>query len=290
MDTRLQVGLVLALVVISSSCKEDGGPGGDGDVDSGGGGDVDAGGGVRLDSGPIPPGGVLDGLYTTAVAEIVVEIDYEPGAEPYTGSGLTSGDTWRLFGTNMNALFEAAPRTITYPTTLAGMEDIGAVAGEDHDVDAILALAAAHRDDPSTRARRTYYVVFLDGYFLDGGERRTGVLGVAIGGTGVIAMFKPVIAGTGALTTDTPRLVEQTTLVHELGHVLGFVNNGLPMVTEHQDEEHGAHCTNTDCVMYWQVEGTTAIVDFVTRRIGSSDVVLFGDECLDDARAAATPP
>jgi hypothetical protein len=130
-------------------------------------------------------------------------------------------------------------------------------------------------------------VVFLDGYYLDDGMSRPNVLGVSIGDTGVIAMFKPVISGTGTLTSDTPRFVEQTTMIHELGHALGFVNNGLPMVTPHQDEAHGRHCSNDDCVMYWANESASDVVGFVTRQLGAGPMVLFDDDCLADAAAAA---
>jgi hypothetical protein len=237
-----------------------------------------------------PPGGPpRAGLYTSQVAEVVIEVDYQTGAEPYTGAVFPSGDTWDLFRANLTALFAAAPRTLTFPTTLARMQALPDVSGSSFTVQAILDLAARHRDERDTATRRTFYVLFLDGYVvLDGAERRT-VLGVSIGDTGVVALFKPVIASTGGLGTMVPRQVEQATLIHEIAHAAGLVNNGVPPTSAHHDTAHGAHCTNRDCVMYWLNEGSNDIVEFVTRRVLSGTTVLFGEECLADARAAATP-
>src|SRR5687768_11448819 len=53
---------------------------------------------------------------------VVVEIDYQRGAEPYTGTSVAFGDTWRLFQTNAAKLFEGSGKTVEVPTTLDGMQ------------------------------------------------------------------------------------------------------------------------------------------------------------------------
>ncbi len=71
----------------------------------------------------------------------------------------------------------------------------------------------------------------------------------------VIAMFKDVIASTNSLTNpNTSRYVEQSTIVHEVAHAIGLVNNGISLTSAHQDSPHGAHCTNDRCVMYYTNE------------------------------------
>lgn len=43
-------------------------------------------------------------------------------------------------------------------------------------------------------------------------------------------------------------------LEHEFGHLLGLVNQGSPMQTNHLDAANGAHCINNKCLMYYDIE------------------------------------
>lgn len=38
-------------------------------------------------------------------------------------------------------------------------------------------------------------------------------------------------------------------MLHEMGHLLGLVDNGTPRQSDH--EEHDSHCNNNQCAMYW---------------------------------------
>jgi hypothetical protein len=160
------------------------------------------------------------------------------------------------------------------------------VTGANFTAGQILDLADAHRDQPSLDATATFYVLFLDGFFHDGSAERQDVLGVSIGDTGVIAMFKPVIE-----TTEQPlfpavaRFVEQSTLLHEFGHAIGLVARGVPLTSAHHDEPHGAHCTSDGCTMYFANEGAADLADFVRDRVTTGSSILFGDECLADTDA-----
>ncbi|MEC9439675.1 MAG: hypothetical protein VYE40_01090 [Myxococcota bacterium] len=225
-----------------------------------------------------------EGLFALGVESVTLEIDYQAGAEPYTSFGIlgTSGSPFRLTRANIEALFSVTTPALTIPTEISQMQEVTDVSGEDFDVDTILAIASRWRDGYSTSTDRTFYIVFLDGYFNDDSGRREGVLGVSIGNTGVIAMFKPVID-----STSSPQYVEQTTLVHEFGHAAGLVNNGVDLVHDHQDEEHGKHCSNDDCVMYWANEGASNIGAFVSRYVLDPETVIFDQDCLDDVHAAA---
>jgi hypothetical protein len=150
----------------------------------------------------------------------------------------------------------------------------------------ILALAAAHKAATPAAGTSMFYVYFLDGYFNKGEGSDKNVIGVSLGGTNVLAMFKPVIKSTSSGVAEiVPKYVEQSTLVHEMGHALGFVNNGVPMVTDYQDKEHGAHSNNEDDVMYWLNEGASDLQKFVLKYTESQSVVMWGPEVLADAKA-----
>jgi len=81
-----------------------------------------------------------------------------------------------------------------------------------------------------------------------------------------------------------PRYVEQSTLIHEMGHALGLVNTGLPMKTAHEDPINKHHCNDDKCVMYWTNEGSSDMVNFVKNVITSGSVIMFDAQCLRDSR------
>ncbi len=99
-----------------------------------------------------------------------------------------------------------------------------------------------------------------------------------------MVMFKEVVAGSSAAAL-VRKFVEQSTIVHEMGHAFGLVNNGVPMTTSHQDSAHGAHCTNQDCVMYYLNEGAGDLKTFVQNYLISGQTVMYGSECLNDTRS-----
>ena len=45
-------------------------------------------------------------------------------------------------------------------------------------------------------------------------------------------------------------------LQHEMGHLLGLVDQGTPMVKPHKDAANGSHCNNKLCLMNYLIETT----------------------------------
>lgn len=218
------------------------------------------------------------------IATLRFEIDAMVGAAPQGAmpSGIVDAQAWDLLRVNVDALYAAAPREVVLPQD---EDDIGMLAdpgAEDYDAAALLELADAHRDSPDSDRDLLFHVLFVDGYYAADGVRQPDVLGVSLGDTGVVAMFAPVI-GDGTLS----RFIEQTTLVHEVGHAVGLVDNGAEMVDDHLDDAHGHHCDNPDCVMYWLNEGPEDLRTYVQQYVTGGDAVLFDAACLADAAAAA---
>lgn len=228
-------------------------------------------------------------LYSDAIKRVVIEIDYATGAEPYTGNIVLFGDIWGVFTTNAERLFLGSGKELTIPTELSEMEELTDVKGTEFTGKAILEVAAAHRAMLSAGDTATFYFLWLPGYYHDGETVRKDVLGVSLGSTGVLAMFKPVIASTGiGPGSSIEKHVEQATLVHEFGHAIGLVKNGIELASPHHDEPHGAHCSNQDCVMYYAIEGTSGAVEFAGKLAMGQSAVLFADDCLADVDAAIT--
>ncbi|HEU4611988.1 MAG TPA: hypothetical protein VFS15_07915 [Kofleriaceae bacterium] len=249
----------------------------------GGGGDDD-GMGVDAASGG---GSGAAGVFDPSIDSVVVEIDYETGQEPYTGPILGFGDTFDPAVTNLDRLFSGT-KQLTVPRTLAEMEDIGAIDDEDITVDDLQAIAQAHRNTYDSETRRSYYVVFLSGHFSDASGPQNFVLDVSVGNT--VAMFKDVIRSTDIVVApNVVRYVEQSTLIHELAHSIGLVDNGVPMALSHDDAAHRPHCNNPDCVMYWQNEGSSDAVKFAQQQLVTGSSILFDAACLADVDAMTAP-
>lgn len=101
--------------------------------------------------------------------------------------------------------------------------------------------------------------IFLDGPY-SGNTDDSQYLGVAYHNMSLAVFQETVIENSGGLTQPSRTKLESTIINHELGHIFGLVNNGTPMIEDHQDDQHGNHCDNTNCLMYYAVE-TTDIVD-----------------------------
>lgn len=220
-----------------------------------------------------------------------IKVYYQDSAEPYHGDNVGSVfKTWGLTENNLKKIFEEREQeiTLTIPKELNEMTEISNPKQDNWSSSQILEVARAnnHLDKNEETKEGTFSIIFLDGYFVgDDAIENRGVIAVSLNGTNVIAVFKPVIETMANGNERLGSFVEQSTIVHEMGHALGLVNNGVGLTSPHQDEEHGAHCTNTDCVMYWQNEGRSNLVTFVQNFMNNGNVVLFGDECLQDFKS-----
>ena len=116
---------------------------------------------------------------------------------------------------------------------------------------------------------KTYRTVYTAGsqlgvYFLytDGGFSTANVLGLAYRNTSMCLLGKTIHDNSGGIGQASRTKLESTVLEHEFGHILGLVDLGSPMQTNHKDAAHGNHCNNTNCLMYYASE-TTDILGFL---------------------------
>ncbi len=98
--------------------------------------------------------------------------------------------------------------------------------------------------------------------FTDGGYAETNVLGVAYRNTSMSILGKTVHDNSGGIGQASRTKLETTVMQHELGHLMGLVDVGTAMQTNHKDASHGSHCNNNNCLMYYASE-TTEVLGFL---------------------------
>lgn len=220
-------------------------------------------------------------IFSDSVTQFKVSVFYEAGADPYTGILTLTNTTWDVTRVSYEQLFSThTGRTVSVPTTLGAMTAIADQNKTTWTGIELLDLAKQIAPSLSTGTTVNMTVIFLNGLY--NGSNST--LGVQFTGYPYAFVFKDVVTGVGGGAT-AQRYIEQATVVHEIGHAVGLVNNGVPMVVGHEDSAHKHHSTNTNCVMYWAVTSTTDILTFVGNYVTGNALNLFGSESLQDGRA-----
>lgn len=107
------------------------------------------------------------------------------------------------------------------------------------------------------------------------------VLGVAYRNTSVALFGSKVKQYSGGIGQPSQSLLETTIAHHEFGHIMGLVNAGAPLQTDHQDEAHGRHCDVESCLMFWSVETG----DVISNLVGASQPPALDSQCLADLQA-----
>jgi hypothetical protein len=228
----------------------------------------------------------LPNLYSS-VESITVNVAYEPDAKPYAGTppGSPDFEYWSLLDLNLEALFTSRINKpeISVPRELSEMKEIRKIGRESWTVNQIVELSNDVWDISETRESAEYYVLFLNGHYNDGKAVQEYAIGLSLGDTPIITIFKDVIADSGYALFDRA-VMEQGTLVHEFGHCMGLVDLGVPMINDHQDPEHEYHCKNGNCAMNWLYEDGD-MTTFSLQFINTGSVLMYCDECLADTAA-----
>jgi hypothetical protein len=134
------------------------------------------------------------------------------------------------------------------------------------------------------KANRTIYTKgdTLGVYFLvtDADYSDNRVLGIAFRNTSFVLLGKTIQNNSGGIGKASRTKLEATVLEHEFGHLLGLVNLGTSMQTQHQDTPNGKHCTNSNCLMSFSAE-TTDITGFLL----TGSIPEFDSNCKNDLKS-----
>lgn len=198
--------------------------------------------------------------------KLVVEIQYVEGYQPKAASleKLKSFLEQRL---NKPAGIELTQNQVASPGK------------ETYSLNDIREMEDANRKQHSHGQTVTAYFFFADGdYASNSGDAK--VLGIAYGSSSMVIFEKTIREFSGGLSQPSTTMLETTVIKHEFGHILGLVNNGTPMQVEHQDEAHGRHCTDKNCLMYYTAETSDVVANLVGGSIPELDA-----ECIKDLKA-----
>ncbi|MES1218236.1 MAG: hypothetical protein ABUT20_22210 [Bacteroidota bacterium] len=121
------------------------------------------------------------------------------------------------------------------------------------------------------------YILYLNGYYASDSL----VLGAAYRNTSIVVFGKSIndySAGDSLKRT----VFDATVLEHEFGHLLGLVDEGTPLQSDHKDAANGNHCTNINCLMYFAVMDGSHDAQYSG---GLASVPVMDSACIDDLRA-----
>ncbi|HXS56624.1 MAG TPA: hypothetical protein VN726_10915 [Hanamia sp.] len=92
----------------------------------------------------------------------------------------------------------------------------------------------------------------------DGDYDKANILATSYWNTSFCVFGKTVNEDSGSWGFTSLTQLLTTLFEHEFGHLMGLVNQGSPMQTNHIDPANGAHCINPHCLMYYDVEKSTS--------------------------------
>ena len=116
------------------------------------------------------------------------------------------------------------------------------------------------------------YILITDGRY-----NPPNTLGVSYRNTSITLFGKAIKTFSGGYNQVSTSTLETGTLEHELGHLLGLVNLGTPMVTNHADPGNLHHCNNSKCLMYYQAETSQFLGKFTAASLPTLDANCHND-------------
>jgi hypothetical protein len=207
-----------------------------------------------------------DFLSSSKYDKLVVEIQYVEGNAP-TSTAVNNLKTFleqrlnKPGGINIVQTALGIPAKSTY-----SLEEIQEIEKDNR---------TQNTDDQTVAA----YFFFAGGDY-SGNSGSSKVLGIAYGSTSMVIFEKTIKDYSGGISQPPQSTLESTVILHEFGHILGLVNNGTPMHTYHQDEPHGKHCNDPDCLMYYTAETSDIIANILGGNVPELDA-----KCIQDLQA-----
>jgi hypothetical protein len=240
--------------------------------------------GERLPDGGLAPPRVHQYIRKDPFPRLVLEVDSVAGKEPNAQA--------------QSEVLSALTAVLDKPGGLQATADEAiASKGTNHawTFDELNALAQQRFNLQVPADTTKMWIGFVDGHSAeDSGSGK--ILGLAWANK-YLVMFKQTIEEVcsngvfGAFRETLCMRAERAIWLHEVGHLIGLVDNGLPMAAPHKDPDHGAHDSSDACVMYWAYEGEQ-LVNVLRDQLlgGGAGQITFDTACQNDIAALRNAP
>ncbi|MEX0845096.1 MAG: hypothetical protein WD022_07425 [Balneolaceae bacterium] len=205
-----------------------------------------------------------DFLSDERFTKLEVELDYMQGYAP-------NADALDSLEAFLERRLNKVSVSILQPTEIPAAGQVSYTATD------IRNLEAKHRNEFTRDSTLSAYMIIVDSHYKDGN-----VLGIAYYNTSSAFFGGTYDDVSGGFNEPSRRLTESISYRHEFGHLLGLVNipnSGTNMQTNHQDTDHGHHCTNNSCLMYFAMEQAGLFDQFFGESIPALD-----ENCIADLR------
>jgi hypothetical protein len=198
-------------------------------------------------------------LASSKYTSLKIEVQYVAGNQPDAGA--------------LNHLQATLSNLVHKPGGISIVtKEIAAPSNTVLSVNDVIQIEKNNRTAFTSGSELSVYVLYINGTYTD-----DNVLGVAYKNTSVVLFGKKIQDNSGGIGQASRTKLVATVAEHELGHLLGLVDIGSPMQTNHKDAAHGNHCSNTNCLMYYASETSDILGFLITGNIPSFDANCVAD-------------
>lgn len=148
------------------------------------------------------------------------------------------------------------------------------------DIDEIVEIESTQRTSFNTGDEISVYIYFADGSHKDDTSTKI-VLGSAYRNTSIVIYGETVKNISSRVNTPDKSTVESTVVNHEFGHLLGLVNLGSPVQSDHVDQGSNGHCKTAGCLMSANVQFGGDLIDMVE----GTGIPQLDNLCIQDLQA-----
>ncbi len=139
----------------------------------------------------------------------------------------------------------------------------------------VIAIEKANRTAYSKGQELTVYILYTNGYFSN-----DKMLGYAYLNTSAVLFGRNIEDNSNKYRKINRSDLETRILLHEMAHLLGLVNVGTALQSDHKDNDNGKHCLNKQCLMYYLTDTEESPGILQKKGIPKLD-----EACLEDLRA-----